>query len=236
MKEDNKKMTDDILLLFWFIGIFLLNVIAEYAAVRFVLIMLPPMVLLGMRILDEGYVQRFKKFKISVITTGLIFSVLFSVSVTYADYNYANSYRLFAEKTTKMFEGKKDKVSFNGHWGFQYYMEKNGFKCFSAKIDNPQKGDILIIPYIASYDMPIDVSSKEQLEGYLGRQMKLIETIEYNTWFPVRIMHKDAHAGFYAHGHGFLPFVFSRVYLEKFYIWEFMDELEIVFKTDSGPN
>jgi hypothetical protein len=199
-----------------------MNVISEFAAVRFVLLMLPPMILMGMKISEEGFICGTKQFKDLVVIIGLLSTLVLSVSVVYADYNYANVYRLYVKKINGSLKDKKINIYFSAHWGFQYYMEKKGFKCFSPKIDNPEKGDILIVPVIASYDMPIDVSSKEQLENYLSKRMRLVNMMEYNNWVPVRTMHKEAHAGFYSHGWGFLPFIFSRRYLEKFYIWEFI--------------
>lgn len=220
--KDSRWVADEVILLLWFSGIFIMNVISEYSAARFVLIMLPPVILLMLRIAEGGFVRRFKHSS-AVMICGLFLSLMMSISVAYADYSYADVYRLCKNKIKAMFEGKNQRVFFDGHWGFQYYMEKEGFRCFSPKIDNPRKGDILVIPSVASYDMPIDVSSiKEQLGNYPGRHLKLMDIVEYNSWFPVRTMHKEARAGFYSHGWGFLPFAFSKRYLEKFYIWEFI--------------
>lgn len=212
----------EIFLFLWFWCILVFNIFAEFAAVRFILIQVPPLILLLLKKTNPSGIN--PKIMRWIWISGAGMNLILSLLVSYGDYSYANTYRDFAHSFSSRIDekGKKSNIYFSAHWGFQYYMEKEGYTCFSPRIDNPEKGDVLIIPVIASYDIPIDVSSKEQLENYLGRRLKLIGVVEYNTPFPVRTMHRKAHAGFYSHGWGFLPFAFSREYLEKFYIWEFM--------------
>lgn len=194
-------------LLLWFFGIFFFNIIIELAAVRYVLILVPPMILLLMREIE--WTPNLRR----AVGTGIVLTLLVGMSVSCGDYRYANCYRDFAlRKAANLTD--EGKVWFRGHWGFQYYMEKEGFE-YLANNQMPASGDFIVIPFMASY-IPLPQEIDERLE--------LVDIITYRTSFPIRTIHWEQHAGFYSHFYGFLPFMFSRAYLERFYIWKFIDE------------
>ncbi len=198
-------LADELFLLLWFWGIFYFNIITEFAAVRFVLILIPPLILLLMRLGKK------KALPQKVFSIGIVLTLLLGLSVSYGDYRYANCYRNFAQEKAASFKEEGKEIWFRGHWGFQYYMEKEGFEYLA--IDRmPTQGDLIIMPSIVHHE-PL---SKEIDEG-----IRLIDTVTYQTSFPIRTMHQRNKAGFYSHGYGFLPYAFSKDYLEEFKIYRY---------------
>ena len=131
-----------------------------------------------------------------------------SIAVAYADYLWANVYRNFASGKNAHLKNYKTKIWFAGHWGFQYYVEQEGFEHVSME-NLPQKGDIIICATLANYSFPQD---------WLKTKAMLIEEYTYITSFPIRTMQRGA--GFYSSGSGFFPFVISDVPLEIFEVWK----------------
>lgn len=197
--------SDETFLLLWFWGIFFMNILAEFAAARFVLILMPPLIFLLIRIAEKRALFR------SLCGVGIIFGMVLSLLVSYGDYRYANCYRNFTQKRAVSFKEEGRKVWFRGHWGFQYYMEKEGFE-YLATDRMPAQGDLIIMPSIVDH---------EPLSKEIDKGIRLIDTITYQTSFPIRTMHQRNKAGFYSHGYGFLPYAFSKDYLEEFKIYRF---------------
>ena len=90
-------------------------------------------------------------------------------------------------------------------------MEKEGFE-YLADNQMPAKGDVIIVPSIATY-VPVSQEIKKGLE--------LINTTIYRTSCPIRTMHNEEKAGFYSHGWGFLTYAFTKNYLEEFKIYKY---------------
>lgn len=197
--------SDETFLLLWFWGIFFMNILAEFAAARFVLILVPPLIFLLIRIAEK------KALTQKVSLAGIVLTLMLGLLVSYGDYRYANCYRDFALKKVVSFKEEGRKVWFRGHWGFQYYMEREGFEYLA--IDRmPARGDLIIMPSIVDH---------EPLSKEIDKGIRLIDTITYQTSFPIRTMHQRNKAGFYSHGYGFLSYAFSKDYLEEFKIYKY---------------
>ena len=73
---------------------------------------------------------------------------------------------------------------------------------------------IVIVNYKkAKYIFPRNMNEE------LTKRIELIDTIAYNSNFPVRIQNPDSHAGFYTLGGGFLPFSFSNSNISEFEVY-----------------
>ena len=133
-----------------------------------------------------------------------------SLVLARADARLANTNRLAAEQLWARYHRPGNTVWFEGHWGFQYYMEKQGGNAIDLNDPKKASGDILIIPANASnlYEPPMDL-------------VRLVATVDYLPDAYCATMNKPAGAGFYASVHGPLPFVFGRIEPDRFYIFQY---------------
>ena len=195
-----------IFLFLWFSSVLFINAaILPFNAVRHILPLLLPCIIIIINLIAESVDMRYIKH---LFITGMILTSLLSLSLSLADYEFAGLYRRFA----RQFSGTKPKnrVWFSGEWGFRWYMEDEGYSYLLADDRRPVKGDIIVIP-----ELPCPMP----LPGLRSR-MKLIDTVEMNGNMAVRIIDPKVNAGFYSDGFGFLPYGFSGEKLESFKIFK----------------
>src|SRR3989338_45072 len=118
---NNSQCTDNIFLFSWFLIGFLFNSAVAGGAVRYVTILIPPMMIMYFNIIDYYKLLSPKHLK-NFVLLGLVLTSLLIISVAYADYRLADTYRDF----TKEFQSKAldKKVFYTGNNNFQYYMGK----------------------------------------------------------------------------------------------------------------
>lgn len=190
----------------WFIGVLLLNSFVSGGAVRYNTLFLPPFVI-SYFILFERY-ARLGINRQKFLFFALLLTALTGLAVAYADNEYANVYRDFANNFLKKYQNEN--IWFTGSDGFQYYMGENGYRIYLQDDSLYKKGDIIIRAGIPS---PRRISSK------LMERLQLTEKVSYDGKIPVRVQNPEAHAGFYTYAAGFLPYSFSNSKLETFEIY-----------------
>ena len=79
-------------------------------------------------------------------------------------------------------------------------MEMNGYKYLLSNVSSLPEGSIIIRSDMA-FPYPVNDA--------LLASLRWVETKTYNTKFPVRIMNREAKAGLYSYGWGYLPYSFS---------------------------
>ncbi|MGH7799253.1 MAG: glycosyltransferase family 39 protein [Thermodesulfobacteriota bacterium] len=203
------KDTDNIFLFLWFGGILASSIIIlPFGSARYMLPPLLPIVIILINRAEKVFNKNVRYFQI-FCTSVITLTLMMGFSLAYGDYIYADAYRSFV----KSLKGKIDnnRIWFIGEWGFRYYMEKEGYSNLLSNNDSPKEGDIIIKPRIAGlHDMSTELISR----------VELIDSVEYGSNFPFKLLNPEAKAGFYAHGFGFLPFSFSTAELEHFDIFK----------------
>src|SRR5205085_9287565 len=76
----------------------------------------------------------------------LLPAALVSLLVTTADYTFANTARLASSYFQNRFQSEPGTVWFEGHWGFQYYMEQWRAKPVDQTEHGMVSSDVLIVP------------------------------------------------------------------------------------------
>lgn len=213
-KNKSVRTSDDYFLLFWFILIFVFNITLWFVAVKYILLLLPPLLILLSNQLDD--MKSIVKEKLnSYLTAVVVLTLVVGYVVALADYQYANVYRNFAPKLSQEYNSESNTIWFVGHWGFEYYMGKMAFKQLPKDSNSPSVGDLVVVP---------SIPWPERLSKNLQSRIQLIDTISYQSSLPVRTMNSAANAYFWAsinypEKNGFLPFSLSSANLEKFYIY-----------------
>jgi hypothetical protein len=133
--------------------------------------------------------------------------VLLAFLVTWADYRLANTARDAAIRIGTQYVKDGRTLWFQGHWGFQYYMEKEGAKPLDMKSPIAAPGDILVIP-----------SNNTNVYAVNKYQMSLIDTIKLIPASWITTMSPVLGAGFYWDAKGPVPFATGCVPPEEYYV------------------
>jgi len=133
-----------LLLFIWVFGTFIFYCYLNWTtSARNILPILPAASILVIRRINF-YLKEPQTFFRSQFLWSLLPAVFTSFLVAYADASWANSQRSAAQTINQKFADDKSNVMFQGHWGFQYYMESLGYKPIDFR--KAPKGNIMIIP------------------------------------------------------------------------------------------
>lgn len=177
--------------------------VLPFGTVRYMIPVLPPMVLLAAR--QVGIRSRAVRASAMV---ALALTFVFGLVLGAADFQFADAYKKMAAQSAP---GNSSRRWFIGEWGFRYYMEENGSAYLLSTDNSPVRGDVIVKPQIAS------------LHGFspaLQPRIQLRETQDSYSSLPICLLNPAVKAGFYAHGFGFLPFAFCSTPIERFDIYD----------------
>jgi len=190
---------DSVLLSCWVVGVLVFSCVLNWTVSgRNILPMTPAVAcLLTRRIEASPALLRINNFWLA-LPAGL--SLALALLTAKADYDLAVSARETAHSLYHELSPKSHTVWFEGHWGFQYYMEQLGGKPLDQGNLKLAKGDAVIIPISNSYLFPVPHDLAVPL---------LTRDVSTSHW--ISTLNADAGAGFYSDGWGPMPFVFGRI-------------------------
>lgn len=201
---------DSLLLLLWVLGIFVFASFINWVVnARSILPMVPAAaVLLVRRIERRGRGAAKQRAGTWRTAWPLVPAAVVALSVCWADYAWAGTAHIAAGELHKRFKDQPANVWFQGHWGFQYYMEDNGHKALDYKHSKPSRGDIVILP---------SKNSNLRLLPKDSKRFRLILTLEIVPCRWLATMDHSLGAGFYASIWGPLPFAIGPVGPDKYH-------------------
>lgn len=136
-------------------------------------------------------------------------AALISLAVTWGDYRHAQSARLAAELMVEQYGGGAT-LFFEGHWGFQYYMEELGARCLNFGNDTLLPSQILIVPQ--------NNSNAPQILPAETADVLARGDSHASRW--VTDLYTDVGVSFYIGNKGVpLPYAFMRVPPERYYVF-----------------
>ena len=143
----------------------------------------------------------------------LCLSALVGFGITWADYQLANSARSAVETLKPELVTGNSPVWFQGHWGFQYYMEIAGAKALDFGRSKLSRGDLLVSPQAgANFDQP-------------GDGVALVRTMGLPSCRWLTPWNDQAGAGFYSDVFGPLPYAIMAEQSEEYGIYEVTNTL-----------
>jgi Dolichyl-phosphate-mannose-protein mannosyltransferase len=204
MKNRN---ADSLFLGLWALGTLAFAAFVNYTVnARSVLPLIPAAAILVARRLDE--LQRIERRDLGTyVALILLASGALSVWIAAGDASLANSARTAAMETYAKTRGKGGTVWFEGHWGFQYYMEMLGAR--PADFGNPQlaPGDYVVIP-------ENNIQLQEIPPQYVASREELI----FGQSVGATTISHELGAGFYSSYWGPLPYAIGPVPAERYWI------------------
>jgi len=196
-----------VLLLLWVLGTWGFASFVNWSVnARSVLPMIPAVgILLARRFeLVEGLAGKLAMAKWVV---PLVVSAAISLWVAWADATLANSSRLAAEYVRDRLSAPGEKVSFEGHWGFQYYMQAFRFQPVDFRNFTYRDGDLVVVPHNNSN------AAVESIPPFLVASQ---ETFAFPIKTRVSTMSLAWGSGFYSDVWGPLPYAFGPAYFEVY--------------------
>lgn len=207
---------DSLFLLFWIAGTLLFASFINWTNNgRSNLPAVPAMGLLLARQLEHRFANS-RRLLVVAATIPLIVSGVFACWVASADSAIADSQRRVAELIHKQTQGNSGTIWFEGHWGFQYYMQSFGAQPLQVGKTVYRTGDYLVIPSnnTALFHIPSNV---------LGRRV----VISASPSSSLTTQNQQMGASFYASKLGPLPFAFGPVPLDHYLIAEIIHSFRV---------
>jgi hypothetical protein len=131
-----------------------------------------------------------------------------ALAVAWGDATLANTTRSAAAEIYGRYATSHPNLWFEGHWGFQYYMEEHGAKPIDIRAPLAAAGDVVVMPLNNSnlYEIP-------------ARFVQRSETLEWKPRSFTTTVSSAVGAGFYSDTFGPLPFAFGRAPAERYDIF-----------------
>jgi 4-amino-4-deoxy-L-arabinose transferase-like glycosyltransferase len=199
---------DALLLLLWTLGTFLFATAVNWTVNGRSLLPLAPVVgLLVARALDmREPTQR----SLASLALPLAASWALCLLVAWGDYALADSARTAAASVAARSGKNFRPLWFQGHWGFQYYLQKAGGRSFDRKRSQLQTGDLMVIP-----ENNTNISQDIYDRGTTLEVLRLVPAS------PIGIMNFAAGAGYYSSDFGPLPFRLGGDFEERYHLLTF---------------
>jgi 4-amino-4-deoxy-L-arabinose transferase-like glycosyltransferase len=199
-----QKTADSLLLSLWVIGTFFFATMMNWSiTARTILPMAPAVVILLIRQCKSSAAS-----DRLALWWPLLPAALVSLLVTAADYKLADTARLASRSFQNRFRNEPGTVWFEGHWGFQYYMEHWKAQPVDVHRSKILSGNVVIVPLgntNVSRTLPVPTTGPPEQVNY--------------PQFWLATMSPEMRTGFYSSIWGPLPWVFARIPPERYLIF-----------------
>jgi hypothetical protein len=202
-----------VLLGLWVAGTFIFTAFLNWAInVRSVLPLVPAVGILVSRRLEFRANADLSRSLTPQLSLCLVPAAALSLALCWADFRFANSMRDGASEIQDVARQRltpSAKLWFQGHWGFQYYMEKAGGLVMDRSRLECNPGDIVAIPMTNNYGNCLFPGDLIEHEATI--------IVPASRWLAT--MHMLMGAGYYANRIGPLPFAFGPVTIEEYQLF-----------------
>ncbi len=193
-----------VLLALWVLGTFLFAGFVNWTInARSILPMAPAVGILLARRRDQNDLAG-RKTRTGILAIGLAASATLAFLVAQADFLLAHAVRQCVREVSARFEPGGTTLWFQGHWGFQYYLQAAGASPFDLKLSTLKPGDRLIVPANNTNLLPLK-----------PEKAVLQETIIVPGPYLLATWNQPTGAGFYSSAWGPLPFALGDVPAES---------------------
>lgn len=193
-----RRDADSLLLACWIGGTFVFAVFCNWIInSRSILPMALPAAMLVMRRLERPAKGGLVWTRWALVAPGVLGGAL-AVWVAIADYLFAQAPAMAAQAVCNNYRHEGSRLWFQGHWGFQYYMEQGGGTALDLQHLHVAEGDSIAMP-----------NRNTNVEPLKGRFAELATITVPVGGAGMSTMYKPAGSGFYASITGPLPFAFG---------------------------
>jgi hypothetical protein len=138
----------------------------------------------------------------------LVPAAVLALAVAWCDYRWAVTQRTAAREIVEALEPMRAPIRYQAHWGFQYYMEEQGFPPIDFNDPRLASRDLIIVPEnnVAFRRLPVE-------------QFRPVRSFAYEDCPWLSVMDYRVGAGFYGATAGTLPFVFGPAPPERYHVF-----------------
>jgi 4-amino-4-deoxy-L-arabinose transferase-like glycosyltransferase len=192
----------------WLVGFLVFSIAVNWHVnAADALLAAPPVILLLFRNADTRPSER-------VLALWIAIMLPFSMLLAFSDVAQRDVYRSVARRIAVEIGEQPGRRWFVGHWGFQHYLEREGFRAVVPAQYERAYGR----SELARGDWIASARNVSQLD--VSRNLRRFRVLPVWSWterapVPLRTTNPDAGAGFYSHHVGYVPFAWSRAPLEE---------------------
>ncbi len=181
-RPGTERGADSAFLVAWLCAPFVFTILfTHFQAVRHVLPALPPLVLLAFRYLGEQVSRpAWRALTAAVLTAQMALAFLLAA----ADYEWADAHRAFAASAAEKLGQEPGRIWYAGHWGWQFYAEREGFRQLHEEGPFPAPGELLLWPKFGDFGR---VRKSEIMSRF-----QPLYTISYDATLPLRTVGREA--------------------------------------------
>ena len=201
-----KRDAASLLLLLWVAGTLYFAVVVNWTVNARSLLPLAPAVAILIARRLEGTQPPSHGWRWLACPAALMVSGAVSLWVASGDAALANTARIAANYVHQQTRNEAGTVEFQGHWGFQYYMESFGARPLEQGESGSHPGDLIVVP--VNNTNPFNIAEKTEL----------LETVEIEVPSRVTTISTELGAGFYSSAWGPLPFAIGHIPNERYYM------------------
>ena len=207
MDLQRRRDAGSILLFLWMTGSFVFAGLVNWSTNgRSILPMIVPAGILIARALERRAASDAAR-RLPATLLPLSAAAALSLAVAWADAGLAETARTGARLIQEKHAASAGNAWFQGHWGFQYYMQQRGARPVDIRNLRFVPGDIVAVP----------ATNPEAIA--MGPQWSELESIDVPMCAWLATMNRGVGAGFYADQWGPLPFAFGTIPEERFSIF-----------------
>jgi hypothetical protein len=141
-------------------------------------------------------------------------SLALSLLLAWAEMRQADVYRTAARGMAREIGGAPGQRWFFGNWGFQYYLEREGFRAVAPRDYGPDYPHEL--PAVGDWIATArNLSQLNVTHVTQGLRAPEVWSLEPKSWLPLHTTNPDAGAGFYSHHMGYVPWAWYTGPLER---------------------
>ena len=205
-----KQDPDALLLGLWVLGTFLFASFINWSVNgRSILPMVPAAAMVVMRSIEQKSGDAWQA-QLKSMALPVACAYLLSMAVTWADFKLAGTARTAATVIAKSYGTPGRPSWFQGHWGFQYYMDENGASAFDRKNSSLQPADVMVV-----------AENNTNFFPEINDQGSPLRILEFMPASFLSTMNYNAGAGYYSSGFGALPFLVGSGFVERYHIFVF---------------
>lgn len=211
-----RRNADSALLVFWVIGIFVFSGFVNWTInARALMVMAPALGILVVRQLPQS-------LPAWRTTAPIVLGALIAMAVLSMDFAYANAGRAAAAESVARLNEPSGGRWFQGHWGFQHYMEQAGYQHVSmanvTETTDQSSGGLGVLGFAVG-DVCV-VKMDDRLVELDRDDCRKLFTLSLNTTSWGATMNQAAGAAFYDDYFGELPYYFGPVAPVTFAVYE----------------
>jgi len=202
------KQKDDpqsLLLALWVVGTFVFAVFVNWTVnARSVLPLIPAVGILLARRVDP-MTLRWRPRQMLKLLVPLAVAGIASLWITWADAQLADTARLAARHIQEKVGNYTSRVSFEGHWGFQYYMQSFGFRPVDFSSYDFEDGNLVVLP-----------GNNDNVNDFPPEFIASRQVFKFDMKAGAATIQSAMGAGFYSDVWGPLPYAFGPVPPENY--------------------